>query len=214
LVRATSRTTSTSREPASAHHARWPMRGVQVTYLIRFPERLLATPTAMPPVPNALQAAAALARYRDAAQRLVRSAWAQQRIRLLAELCSETGRLLGSKFWKSVQGCAVDVRLPLRPAGTRTRFREPSEKKCLGPPSRGKGRGPTVWVLKLGRDGWNVLRLKAGRLPETRYSRRWPFSVGVRSLWFAERNWSCKCSDGSNGQHTLTMKPIGSAIRG
>ena len=27
LVRATSRTTSTSREAASAHHARWPMQG-------------------------------------------------------------------------------------------------------------------------------------------------------------------------------------------
>jgi hypothetical protein len=43
-------------------------------------------------IPNPLQAAAELARYGDAAQRLVRSAWAQRRIVISPPLCCETGR--------------------------------------------------------------------------------------------------------------------------
>jgi hypothetical protein len=39
-----------------------------------------------------------MARYRDAAQRLVRSPWAQQRIRLLADALLRTGSLSGDEI--------------------------------------------------------------------------------------------------------------------
>jgi hypothetical protein len=44
-------------------------------------------------VANPLQAAAELARYRDAARRLVRSPWAHQRIHLLADALLRQGTL-------------------------------------------------------------------------------------------------------------------------
>jgi len=44
-------------------------------------------------VANLLHAAAALARYRDAAQRLVRSPWAQQRIVAIADALLQRGTL-------------------------------------------------------------------------------------------------------------------------
>jgi hypothetical protein len=49
-------------------------------------------------VANPLQAAAALARFRDAAQRLVRSAWARQRIRLLAAALLEHDTLTAEQI--------------------------------------------------------------------------------------------------------------------
>jgi hypothetical protein len=44
-------------------------------------------------IPNPLRAAAELARCRDAAARLVRSAWAQRRIRVLADALLRCGTL-------------------------------------------------------------------------------------------------------------------------
>jgi hypothetical protein len=44
-------------------------------------------------ISNPLHAAAELSRCRDAAERLVRSAWAQQRIRLLADALLRCGTL-------------------------------------------------------------------------------------------------------------------------
>jgi hypothetical protein len=49
-------------------------------------------------VPNPLQAAAELVRFRDAAQRLVRSPWAQARIRLLADALLRCGALSGEEI--------------------------------------------------------------------------------------------------------------------
>jgi hypothetical protein len=49
-------------------------------------------------IANPLQAAAELMRYRDAAQRLVRSPWAQQRIRLLADALLRHGTLSGEEI--------------------------------------------------------------------------------------------------------------------
>jgi hypothetical protein len=49
-------------------------------------------------VANPLQAAAELVRYRDAAQRLVRSPWAQRRIRLLADALLRHGTLSGEEI--------------------------------------------------------------------------------------------------------------------
>ena len=47
---------------------------------------------------NPLQVGAELVRYRDAAQRLVRSPWAQQRIRVLADALLRTGSLSGDEI--------------------------------------------------------------------------------------------------------------------
>jgi hypothetical protein len=47
---------------------------------------------------NPLQAAADLVRFRDAAQRLVRSTWAQARIRLLADALLRCGTLSGEEI--------------------------------------------------------------------------------------------------------------------
>ena len=49
-------------------------------------------------IPNPLQAAAELSRCRDAAARLVRSTWAQQRIRLLADALLRCGTLSGEEI--------------------------------------------------------------------------------------------------------------------
>jgi hypothetical protein len=49
-------------------------------------------------VANPLQAVAELVRNRNAAQRLVRSAWAQQRIRLLADALLRNGALTGEQI--------------------------------------------------------------------------------------------------------------------
>jgi len=49
-------------------------------------------------VPNPLRAAAELARCRDAAQRLVRSQWAQRRIRVLADALLRCGTLNGDEI--------------------------------------------------------------------------------------------------------------------
>jgi hypothetical protein len=51
-------------------------------------------------VANPLQAAAELARYRDAAQRLVRSPWARHRIRLLADALLRQGTLSGEQIFE------------------------------------------------------------------------------------------------------------------
>ncbi len=51
-------------------------------------------------ITNPLNAAAELARYRDAAQRLVRSPWAQQRIRLLADALLRRGNLSGEQIFE------------------------------------------------------------------------------------------------------------------
>jgi hypothetical protein len=51
-------------------------------------------------VANPLQAAAELVRYRDAAQRLVRSPWAQQRIRLLADALLRHGTLTAEQIFE------------------------------------------------------------------------------------------------------------------
>ena len=53
-------------------------------------------------IANPLQAAAELARYRDAAQRLVRTAWAQQRIRLLADALQRNGSLSGEEIFELI----------------------------------------------------------------------------------------------------------------
>ena len=47
---------------------------------------------------NPLQVGAELTRYRDAAQRLIRSPWAQQRIRLLADALLRHGTLTGEEI--------------------------------------------------------------------------------------------------------------------
>jgi hypothetical protein len=47
---------------------------------------------------NPLQVGVELARHRDAAARLVRSAWAQQRIRLLADALLRCGTLSGEEI--------------------------------------------------------------------------------------------------------------------
>ena len=49
-------------------------------------------------ISNPLQAAIELARCRVAAERLVRSAWAQQRIRLLADALLRRGTLSGEEI--------------------------------------------------------------------------------------------------------------------
>ena len=49
-------------------------------------------------IANPLQVGAELVRYRDAAQRLVRSPWAQQRIRLLADALLRHGTLSGEEI--------------------------------------------------------------------------------------------------------------------
>jgi hypothetical protein len=49
-------------------------------------------------IANPLQAAAELVRYRDAAQRLVRSPWAQAHIRLLADALLRCGALSGEEI--------------------------------------------------------------------------------------------------------------------
>jgi hypothetical protein len=49
-------------------------------------------------IPNPLHAAAELARCRAAAERLVRTAWAQQRIRLLADALLRCGTLSGEEI--------------------------------------------------------------------------------------------------------------------
>jgi hypothetical protein len=49
-------------------------------------------------IANPLQAAAELARYGDAAQRLVRSAWARQRIAVLADALLRNGSLSGDEI--------------------------------------------------------------------------------------------------------------------
>ena len=49
-------------------------------------------------VANPLQAAAELARYRDAAQRLVRSPWAQRRIVAIADALLQRGSLSGDEI--------------------------------------------------------------------------------------------------------------------
>ena len=51
-------------------------------------------------VANPLQAAAELARYRDAAQRLVRSPWAHHRIHLLADALLRQGTLSGEQIFE------------------------------------------------------------------------------------------------------------------
>jgi hypothetical protein len=51
-------------------------------------------------VPNPLRAAGELARCRDAAQRLVRSQWAQQRIAKLAEALLRYGTLRGEEIFE------------------------------------------------------------------------------------------------------------------
>ena len=47
---------------------------------------------------NPLQVGGELVRYRDAAQRLVRSAWARHRIRLLADALLRHGTLTGEQI--------------------------------------------------------------------------------------------------------------------
>ena len=54
-------------------------------------------------ISNSLQAAAELARCRDAAQRLVRSAWATRHIRLLAGALMQRGTLTGEEIF----GCVL-----------------------------------------------------------------------------------------------------------
>jgi hypothetical protein len=49
---------------------------------------------------NPLQIGAELTRYRDAAQRLVRSAWARHRIRLLADALLRHGTLSGEQIFE------------------------------------------------------------------------------------------------------------------
>jgi hypothetical protein len=49
-------------------------------------------------IANPLQAAAELLRCRTAAERLVRSAWAQQRIRVLADVLLRHGTLTGDEI--------------------------------------------------------------------------------------------------------------------
>ncbi len=49
---------------------------------------------------NPLHAAAALARYREAAQRLVRSPWAQARIRLIADALLRHGTLSAEQIFE------------------------------------------------------------------------------------------------------------------
>jgi hypothetical protein len=51
-------------------------------------------------IANPLQAAAELTRYRDAAQRPVRSAWAQHRIHLLADALLQQGTLSGEQIFE------------------------------------------------------------------------------------------------------------------
>ena len=49
---------------------------------------------------NPLQIGAELTRYRDAAQRLVRSPWAQHRIRVLADALLRQGTLSGEQIFE------------------------------------------------------------------------------------------------------------------
>ncbi len=51
---------------------------------------------------NPLQVGAELVRYRDAAQRLVRSPWARQRIRLLADALLRHGTLTGEQIFEFI----------------------------------------------------------------------------------------------------------------
>ncbi len=51
-------------------------------------------------VPNPLQAAAELARFRDAARRLVRSPWGRQRITVLADALLRHGTLSGEQIFE------------------------------------------------------------------------------------------------------------------
>jgi hypothetical protein len=62
-----------------------------------------------------LQVAAEIARLRDAAQRLVRTAWAEERIRLLADaLLRHGGTLSGEEIFESVMRALRSGRSPCR----------------------------------------------------------------------------------------------------
>ena len=63
-------------------------------------------------VANPLQAAAELARYRDAAQRLVRSPWAHHPIHLLADALLRQGTLSGEQIFELARHRGLSRRKP------------------------------------------------------------------------------------------------------